>query len=218
MGGVFVAFERLAITLEPVIDGSLADVGIGEGIVQRDGMVITGESFVQTAELFEGRGLFYVGPGMVSIKGEHFLEADEGATRLFHVEQVFTGLQQRREALGDSAGGRRHRNRSQPTLDRSQSGSHVKQHGYYAGRQKHSNRDRNFEPGDEKADGFRVLPLGILDRLQGLLLLGLNLADHLESKARQTRFIIVRGRDDGSGDVCRSRCGGGRKKRDNGAG
>ena len=94
MGGVFVAFERLAITLEPVIDGSLADVGIGEGIVQRDGMVITGESFVQTAELFEGRGLFHVGPGMVSVKGEDFLEADKGAGGLLQVEQVFSRIEE----------------------------------------------------------------------------------------------------------------------------
>ena len=106
VGGVFIAFERFAIALEPIVDGSLTDKGIRQGIVQRDGMVVAGESFVQAAELFEGCGFFYVRPSMVGVKGDDFLKADEGAARLLQVEQVIACIQQRRDAVGGSAGGR----------------------------------------------------------------------------------------------------------------
>ena len=91
---MLVTFERLAVALEPIVDGSFTDIGIGQGLVEREGVVIAGESFVQAAELFECRGFSYVGPGMMSVEGEHFLEADEGVAGLFQIEQVFSCIQQ----------------------------------------------------------------------------------------------------------------------------
>lgn len=218
VGGLFVTFEGLAVALEPIVDGSFTDIGIGQGIVERDGVVIAGESIVQAAELFEGCSFFYVGLGMVSVEGENFLEADEGVAGLFQIEQVFSSFQQGREALGDSAGGRRRHNRSHATLDVSLGPANVEKHGQYADAQKQSDDDGDSELSDQKMDGLRVLLLRVLDGAQCGLLLGLNLADHLEGEVRHARFIITAGRGNGFEGVCGSCCGSGREKRDNRAG
>ena len=94
VGGLFVTFERLAVAFEPIIDGSLADIGVREGIVQREGMVIAGEGFVQATELFESGGFFYMGFGMVTVESENFLEANEGAAGLLQIEEGFSRIQQ----------------------------------------------------------------------------------------------------------------------------
>lgn len=94
VGGVFVTFERLAVAFEPIIDGSLADIGIRQGIVQCEGMVIAGEGFVQPTELFEGCGFFYMGSGMVTVEGENFLEANKGTGRLLQIEEGVSRIQQ----------------------------------------------------------------------------------------------------------------------------
>lgn len=103
-------------------------------------------------------------------------------------------------------------------LDGSQGRANVQQHAQHAGPQKNSNRDRDFQSSDQKADGLGVLLLRVQDGAQCGLLLGLNLADHLEGEARHARFIIAAGRDNGFDGVCGSCCGSGREKRDNRAG
>lgn len=148
MSGVLVTFERFAVTFEPVIDGALADIGVRQGIVQREGVVIRGEGFVQPTELFKSCGLFDVGSGMVVVEGENFLEADEGAGWLFQIEEGIARIQQRRESLDNTAGrrrgGSRRRHRADATLDRSQRRPNVQQHGDQADFQKNPHDDRDL--------------------------------------------------------------------------
>lgn len=197
VGGLFVTFERLAVAFEPIIDGSLADIGIRQGIIQCEGMVIAGEGFVQATELFESGGFFYMGFGMVTVEGENFLEANEGAAGLLQIEEGFSRIQQGREALADPVGGRqrgwRHHHRPYAALDGSQGCANVQHHHHQAGSEKNAGRDRDFELSAKRADGFSVLfrggrelPLRILDDLEGGLLLGLNLAGHLQGEVCQT--------------------------------
>lgn len=147
VGGVFVTFEGLAVAFEPIVDGPLADVGIREGIVQCEGVVVAGEGFIQPPELFEGRGFFYVGFDMVTVEDENFLEANEGAARLLQIEEGFSRIQQGREALGHSIGRRRYGWRPHPracaVLDGSQGCANVEQDGDQAGPQKNAEDDCN---------------------------------------------------------------------------
>ena len=103
-------------------------------------------------------------------------------------------------------------------LDGSQSRANIQQYGHHAGTQNYSNDDRDSKSRDQKADGFRVLLLRILDGAQGRLLLGLNLPDHLEGEIRHGRFIIVGGRDNCLDSICQSCRGGGGEKGNNSAG
>ena len=82
VSGLLVTFECFTVALEPIIDGSLADIGVRQGIVQCEGVVIAGEGFVQPTELFEGCGFFYMGFGMVTVEGKNFFEANKGTARL----------------------------------------------------------------------------------------------------------------------------------------
>lgn len=141
MGGLLVAFERLAKTFEPIVDGPFTDKSLGQRIVQREGMIVAGEGFVETVELFEGDGFFYVSPSVMAVEGERFLEADESVAGLLRVKESISRVHQRDETLRDSIGGRRYHNRSRATLDGAQGRAEIKEHGQQAGAQKDSHHD-----------------------------------------------------------------------------
>jgi len=207
---LFVALKRFTVAFKTVVNRALADIRIDQGVVQCEGVITTGEGFVVTTKLFEGRRFFYVSPGVMAIEGERFFKADECVAGLLQVQEGFSCFHLRGEAQRDAIGRRWFCNGSCAPLDGTQGGADV------AEQRQHAGAEEDFDD-DGEADGLRGLLRRGLNSLQGGLLLGLNLADELHGEICQAGFVVMHGFGSSSDEICRSDCGG-RKKRGNDAG